>query len=252
MKETVLITGATSGIGASCARAFAQAGYRLIISGRRKERLQQMKESLEQQHPTEVLTLQLDVRDHKQVQQAIDELPEAWSQIDILVNNAGLARGLNTIDQGLLEDWDQMIDTNVKGMLYVTRTVSPGMVARKRGHIINIGSVAGREVYPKGNVYCATKHAVNALNQGMRIDLVPHGIKVTQVSPGAVETEFSKVRFHGDEQKAKEVYKGFTPLSGDDVAGVVMFVATLPPHVNVNDILVMPTAQAAAGIIHKE
>lgn len=251
MKKTVLITGASSGIGSSCANDFAEAGYRVIITGRRQQRLEQLKETLVKQHTAEVHVLVMDVRNPQQVKQAIDSLIAPWNEIDILINNAGLALGLDTIDQGNPDDWEQMIDTNIKGLLYMTRYISPGMISRKKGHIINVGSVAGREVYAKGNVYCATKHAVDALNQGMRIDMLAHGIKVSQVSPGATQTEFSKVRFHGDEKKADDVYKGFKPLSAQDVSKVILFVASLPEHVNINDLLLMPTAQAAAGIIHK-
>ena len=252
MKRITLITGATSGIGKACALRFARMGNPIIITGRRINHLENIKKEIEETYGVPVLTLSFDVRNNNDVRVAIEGLPDDWKEIDILVNNAGLARGLDTIDEGSLEDWEQMIDTNVKGLLYVTRAVAPGMKSRGRGHIINIGSIAGREVYPKGNVYCSTKYAVDALSQGMRIDLVSHRIKVTQVSPGAVETEFSKVRFHGDDERAKNVYKGFQPLSGDDVAEVVAYVTTLPPHVNINDLLIMPTAQASAAIIHKE
>lgn len=252
MKRTIFITGSTSGIGEACARTFAEAGFRIIISGRRQERLDQLKAELEQQYRADVLALQMDVRVRQEVENAIQGLPKPWDQIDILVNNAGLALGLDPIHQGDIDEWDQMIDTNIKGLLYVSRAVIPGMVARGHGHIIKIGSIAGREVYTKGNVYNATKFAVDALNKAMRLDLVQHGIKVSQVSPGAVETEFSRVRFRGDSQKAKEVYKGFQPLTGEDVAKAVYFVATLPAHVNVDDLLLMPAAQASATIIHKK
>jgi 3-hydroxy acid dehydrogenase / malonic semialdehyde reductase len=252
MNKTVMITGASSGIGAECAKAFGSAGYNLIITGRRMERLQELKKQVEEDHVVEVLALKLDVRDREQVNQAIEGLEGHWRNIDILVNNAGLALGLEMIQEGHHDDWNQMIDTNIKGLLYVSRAVIPLMIERREGHIINIGSIAGREVYPKGNVYCATKHAVDALSQGMRIDLVQHGIKVSQVSPGATDTEFSKVRFHGDEKRAKDVYQGYHPLSGADVAHVVLFVASLPGHVNVNDLLLMPTAQASATVFHKK
>ncbi|MEE4177012.1 MAG: SDR family oxidoreductase [Bacteroides sp.] len=252
MTKTTMITGATSGIGKACAMRFAAMGNKLIITGRRVNRLENLKSEIEDTWHVPVLLLNFDVRDNKAVRAAIDGLPDDWKEIDILVNNAGLALGFDPIEEGSLEDWEQMIDTNIKGLLFVTRAVSPGMKMRKKGHIINIGSIAGREVYPKGNVYCSTKHAVDALSQGMRIDLVSHGIKVTQISPGAVETEFSKVRFHGDDERAKNVYKGFKPLSGEDVAEVVAYVTTLPGHVNINDLLIMPAAQASAAIIHKE
>lgn len=252
MSKTTMITGASSGIGKACARQFAAMAHKLILTGRRLERLEALKDELEKEFDVPVLILHFDVREHKAVEQAIGGLSDYWSEIDILVNNAGLALGLDTIDEGSLADWEQMIDTNIKGLLYVTRAVAPGMKKRGHGHIINIGSVAGREVYPKGNVYCATKYAVDALTKGMRIDLVGAGIKVTQISPGAVETEFSQVRFHGDQERASNVYKGYQPLSGKDVAHVVAFAASLPEHVNINDLLLMPTAQAAATIFNKK
>lgn len=252
MSKITMITGATSGIGKACALRFAAMGHKLILTGRRIDRLEAMKDDIEKAFAVPVLILPFDVRDQKAVEKAVNGLSDYWSDIDILVNNAGLALGLHSIEEGLLSDWEQMIDTNIKGLLYVTRAVAPGMKNRGRGHIVNIGSIAGREVYPKGNVYCATKHAVDALSQGMRIDLVSYGIKVTQISPGAAETEFSKVRFYGDEERARNVYKGFKPLSGNDVAEVVAFVVNLPEHVNINDLLLMPTAQASATIFHKK
>jgi 3-hydroxy acid dehydrogenase / malonic semialdehyde reductase len=252
MKKTVFLTGASSGIGQSCARVFAASAYRLILAARRGQKLEELKQELEQDFGAEVKTLIIDVRDAGMVQEAIQSLKAPWNNIDILVNNAGLALGLDNIDSGSLEDWDRMIDTNIKGLLYVSRAIIPGMVERKSGHIINIGSIAGRQVYAKGNVYCATKHAVDAISQGMRIDLVEHGIKVSQVSPGATKTEFSNVRFHGDDKRAESVYRGYKPLSGDDVAAVVSFIASLPGHVNVDDLLLMPAAQAAASIFHKQ
>lgn len=251
MKQTVCITGATSGIGLACAHVFAKNGYRLIVCGRRADRLLSIKKQLEQENDAEVYTIQLDVRERDAVSQSFHLLPPNWQAIDILINNAGLALGLDFIDDGDIDHWDQMIDTNIKGLLYVSRAIIPGMRERKKGHIINIGSIAGRETYPKGNVYCATKHAVDAISKGMRIDLVSHGIKVSQVSPGAVNTEFSQVRFDGDQERAKAVYKGFTPLHGEDVAGVVFYVASLPPHVNIDDVLVMPVSQASATTIHR-
>jgi 3-hydroxy acid dehydrogenase / malonic semialdehyde reductase len=252
MSKITMITGATSGIGKACALRFAAMGHKLILTGRRIDRLEAMKDDIEKAFAVPVLILHFDVREQKAVEKAVNGLSDYWSDIDILVNNAGLALGLHSIEEGLLSDWEQMIDTNIKGLLYVTRAVAPGMKNRGRGHIVNIGSIAGREVYPKGNVYCATKHAVDALSQGMRIDLVSYGIKVTQISPGAAETEFSKVRFHGDEERAKNVYKGFKPLRGNDVAEVVAFVVNLPEHVNINDLLLMPAAQASATIFHKK
>lgn len=249
--KTVFITGATSGIGAACAEKFAAAGHQLILCGRRNERLRSLSEKLEKEHKISTLCLALDVRDKDVVDKTIQKMPFHWKKIDVLVNNAGLALGLSGIDEGSTADWEQMIDTNLKGLLYVSRGVIPLMKANGGGHIINIGSIAGVETYPKGNVYCATKHAVASLTKGMRMDLLPYGIKVSLVSPGATETEFSVVRFHGDEQRAKDVYKGYKPLTGDDVADVILFVASLPAHVNVNDLLLMPAAQASATLIHK-
>lgn len=242
-----LITGATSGIGEACARRFAALGHRLILTGRREARLQALAASL----GGPVHTLCFDIRDPQAVQQALGSLPADWKGIDVLVNNAGLAAGLDPIHKGSPDDWEQMIDTNVKGLLYVSRIVSQGMVTRGSGHILNIGSIAGKEVYPNGNVYCASKHAVWALSQGMRMDLLPYGIRVTHIAPGMAETEFSLVRFKGDTARAEKVYEGLTPLSGDDVAQVAVFAATLPPHVCLNDVVVMPTAQASAGQVHR-
>ncbi|MBE0649821.1 MAG: SDR family oxidoreductase [Bacteroidales bacterium] len=252
MQKIVLITGATSGIGLSCARKFAENGNHLIITGRRKERLEEITTEIIQKYKVKVYSLHFDVRDKEAVAKAIASLPDEWSKIDVLINNAGLAVGMNTIQEGVLDDWERMIDTNVKGLLYISRSVLPGMVERKSGHVINIGSIAGKEVYPNGNVYCATKHAVDALTKGMRIDTVHDGIKVTQIAPGAVETEFSIVRFKGDHGKADAVYKGFEPLHPEDIAEVAWFVTTLPANVNINDLTIMPTAQASAGVFHKE
>lgn len=250
--KIAFITGATSGIGKSCALAFAGAGYRLIIAGRRKDLLTSIKTQLENMFHTRVLALVLDVRDRPAVELAVSGLSDDWKNIDILVNNAGLALGLTDIGDGDPDQWDQMIDTNLKGLLYVSRCIIPGMISRKSGHIILIGSIAGREAYPKGNVYCATKSAVDAISRGMRIDLLPHGIKVSQVSPGATETEFSLVRFQGDAQRAEKVYHGFTPLSPDDVASAVLFVASMPAHANVDDLLIMPTRQANATMFNRQ
>lgn len=257
MSKTILITGATSGFGEATARRFAAEGWRVIITGRRKDRLEALRKELEGLHgkmegPPIVHVLHFDVRDNPAVEAAIASLPKEWKSIDVLMNNAGLAAGFDTIQDGSLDDWNAMLDTNVKGLLHVSRTVIPGMIARGKGHIINIGSVAGKEVYPKGNVYCASKHAVDALTKGMRQDLLPHGIKVTQIAPGLAETEFSQVRFHGDEQKAKQVYLGMTPLKGNDIADLVWFAATRPPHVCINDLVVMPTAQAASTQVHRK
>ncbi len=248
MSKTILITGATAGIGAATAERFAQAGHRLILTGRRAERLAELASRLN----TETLTLAFDVRDNAQVKEAIASIPDNWKAIDILVNNAGLAAGMDPVQSGSIDDWEQMIDTNVKGLLYMTREISPGMCERKSGHIINIGSIAGKEVYPNGNVYCATKHAVDALSKAMRIDMLPYGIKVTNVAPGLVETEFSMVRFKGDETRSTNVYQGMEPLTGKDIADVIWYVANTPAHVTINDILVMPTAQAASVHIHRE
>lgn len=252
MSKTVLITGATSGIGRSCADKFASEGNKIIITGRRKERLQEIATDLIHEYKSSVHLLAFDVTDRGQVEAAIAGLPEEYRKIDILINNAGLALGLNTIDEGQPEQWEKMIDTNVKGLLYVTRAVVPLMIARGSGHIINIGSIAGRETYPGGNVYCATKAAVDSLTKAMRMDLVTKNIKVTQVAPGAVETEFSLVRFSGDTDKANAVYKGFEPLLPVDIADVVYYVTTLPERVNINDLLIMPSAQASATVFNKQ
>ncbi|MCF6342681.1 MAG: SDR family oxidoreductase [Bacteroidales bacterium] len=251
MNKITLITGATSGIGKACALHFAQNRHDLILTGRRTERLQELMTALQKEHPVRVHTLAFDIRDRRTTETAIASLPAQWKNIEILVNNAGLASGLNTVQDGLTDDWEKMIDTNIKGLLYVSRAVLPFMIARGKGHVINIGSIAGKEVYPNGNVYCATKFAVDALTKGMRIDLVQHGIKVTQIAPGAVETEFSVVRFHGDKQRAKGVYQGFQPLRAEDVAEVVYYATTLPRHANINDLVLMPTSQASAAIVHK-
>ena len=251
MQKIVLITGTTSGIGQATAKIFAKNGHRLIITGRRETRLKELALQLTTEYGIEILPLVFDVRDSNAVQAAVDSLPAEWRNIDILVNNAGLAVGLGPIQEGQLDDWERMIDTNVKGLLYVTRCFSPLMIANNSGHIINIGSVAGKEVYPNGNVYCATKHAVDALTKAMRIDMVKYGIKVTQIAPGAVETEFSVVRFKGDKTKADNFYKGFTPLTGDDIAALVYYVTTLPAHVCINDMVVTPTSQASATLINR-
>ena len=241
----VLITGATSGIGLASAKKFAQAGYRLVLLARRIERLQALKTDLQEEYSVEAQILVADVRNRTQLETALNSLPESWSCPDVLVNNAGLALGLGTIDQGNPDDWDVMIDTNIKGLLYVTSIISKRMVLREKGHIINIASIAGKEVYPNGNVYCATKFAVDALSRGMRIDLLHAGIKVTNIAPGMVETEFSLVRFKGDAQRAEQTYKGLKPLSAEDVAEAIWFAASQPPHVNINDILLTPLAQGS-------
>ncbi|SIS39623.1 NADP-dependent 3-hydroxy acid dehydrogenase YdfG [Zobellia uliginosa] len=249
MNKTVLITGATSGIGRATAILFAVQGFRLVLCGRRQERLDALEVELGKN--CEVHTLNFDVRDKDAVFEAIGSLPKEFSQIDILVNNAGNAHGLDPIDEGNIDDWDAMIDINVKGLLYVSKAIIPNMVERRSGHIINIGSTAGKEVYPKGNVYCASKHAVDALTKGMRMDLNPYGIKVGSINPGAVETEFSNVRFKGDDDKADSVYEGFDPLLPQDIAEIIHFVVTRPYHVNIADLVVMPTAQASATILNR-
>lgn len=243
MNKTVLVTGATSGFGKAIAQQFAKSGYDVAITGRRKERLEAFSAELEK-NGVNVYTLCFDVRDKEAVDNTIGELKQKVSRIDILVNNAGLASGLGTIDEGDTEDWDKMIDTNVKGLLYVTKAVVPMMKTQKQGHIINIGSTAGKLVYKNGNVYCATKYAVDALTQAMRIDLLPYGIKVTAINPGMAETEFSIVRFHGDEEKAAKVYDDIMPLQAEDIADVVYYCATLPPHVCINDLTLTCTNQA--------
>lgn len=248
MNKIALITGATAGIGEAISKKMASLNYNLIITGRRNERLIALKKELTSAFPIEVLTLNFDVRNLTEVNANIDRLTAEWQNIDVLVNNAGLAAGLGKIQDGVVDDWEQMIDTNIKGLLYVTRKVSPLMIKHQQGHIINIGSIAGKEVYPNGGVYCSTKHAVDALTKGMRMDMVEHGIKVTAIHPGMVETEFSMVRFKGDKAKADAVYQGLTPLYAQDIAEAVEFAVTRPAHVNINDLVIMPTAQASATI----
>jgi NADP-dependent 3-hydroxy acid dehydrogenase YdfG len=248
---TVLITGATSGFGKACAQLFGKNGYDLIITGRRKDRLDALETQLKSEFKIKVKSLNFDVRDQVETEKALNGLDAEWKKIDVLINNAGLAAGLSTIDEGNLDDWERMIDTNLKGLLYVSRIVLPWMKNAKRGHVINIGSIAGKETYKFGNVYCATKHAVDSLTKAMRIDMLPYGIKVTGICPGAAETEFSVVRFHGDEQKAKNVYSGLTPLTAEDIAEIIYFAATRPAHVNINDIVITPTAQANTFYIEK-
>lgn len=247
--KTVLITGATSGIGRATARAFAKNNYKVIICGRREDRLAELQDELSQR--TEVHTLLFDVRQKKAVKESINSLPEEFANIDILINNAGNAHGLDPIQEGDLDDWDAMIDINVKGLLYVSKAIIPKMIERRKGHIINIGSTAAKEVYPNGNVYCATKHAVDALNHGMRMDLNPYGIRVGAIHPGMVETEFSEVRFKGDTERASNVYKGFEPLQPEDIADIIVFVTTRPYHVNIADLMVMSTAQASSTIVNR-
>ena len=249
MTKIALITGATSGIGKATAEIFAKNNYKLVLCGRRQDRLDELQKTLSAH--TEVHTLQFDVRDKKAVSEQIESLPIAFSSIDILINNAGNAHGLDPIQNGNLDDWDAMIDGNIKGLLYVSKAIIPQMIARKSGHIINIGSTAAKEVYPNGNVYCATKHAVDALNQGMRMDLNPFGIRVGAIHPGMVSTEFSNVRFKGDDEKAQNIYKGFAPLQAEDIADIIHFVVSRPYHVNIADLIVMPTAQASSGIVNR-
>lgn len=249
MNKTALITGATSGIGRATARLLAKNNFRLIICGRRAERLAELENELKEF--TDVHSLQFDVSDKQGVNEAINSLPEAFSTIDVLINNAGNAHGLSAIQDGDTDDWDAMIDSNIRGLLYVSKAIIPIMIQQQSGHIINIGSIAGKEVYPNGNVYCATKYAVDALNQGMRMDLNQYGIRVGAINPGAVETEFSEVRFKGDTNRAAAVYRGFEPLKPEDIADIIHFVITRPYHINIADLMVLPTAQAAATIIKK-
>ena len=244
MNPIAIITGASSGIGRATAEILARNDYDVIITGRRMEKLEELEEQIRLKTEADVLSLAFDIRDQDAVMKACEQLTGKWENVDVLVNNAGLAAGMSHIHEGSVDDWEQMIDTNIKGLLYITRNISPGMVKRQKGHIINIGSIAGKEAYEKGNVYNATKFAVDGLTQGMRIDLVDHGIKVTSIDPGAVETEFSLVRFKWDSEKADQVYDGFTPLYAEDIAETILFVVTRPPHVNIDDMVVMPTAQA--------
>ena len=250
--RVVFITGASSGIGRSCVRAFAGTGARLILASRRLKRLEELAVELKRKPGEDILLLAVDVRDQPAVEGAVNGLPAEWGTIDVLVNNAGLSRGLDKLHEGKLDDWEEMIDVNIKGLLYVSRGVIPGMVKRGRGHVINIGSIAGHEVYPGGNVYCATKFAVDALSKGMRLDLSGTGLRVSQVSPGMVETEFSLVRFRGDTERAGKVYKGLTPLSPDDIAEAVVYCATRPLHVNISEMIVMPTDQASTTLVHRK
>lgn len=252
MKNFIIVTGATSGFGEATARLFAENGWNLILTGRRDERLAQLKAELLTEH-NEILTLCFDVRDEQAVEDAFAAVPlELRDRVAVLVNNAGLAVGRGPIQSGVTDDWERMIDTNIKGLLYVSKAVIPWLRSNKGGHIVNLGSIAGKEVYPGGNVYCATKHAVDALSRAMRIDLVEDGIKVTNIAPGAAETEFSIVRFKGDEAVAKSVYDGFDPLVAADIADAIYYVCTRPKHVTINDLVIMPTAQASATVLHKQ
>lgn len=250
MNKVALITGATSGIGKTTALKAAEAGFNIIITGRRSDRLEQLAREI-QEKGVEVLPLHFDIRQQTAVQQAIENLTGNWRNIAVLVNNAGLAVGVSPIQEGVLDDWERMIDTNIKGLLYITRAVAPLMIANNAGHIVNLASIAGKEVYPGGNVYCATKHAVDALSKAMRTDMLKHNIKVTNIAPGMVETEFSIVRYKGDEEAARNVYKGMTPLTNEDIADTILFAITRPPHVCLNDIVIMPTAQANSRDVNK-
>ncbi|HZL10970.1 MAG TPA: SDR family oxidoreductase [Prolixibacteraceae bacterium] len=251
-RKIALITGATAGIGRETALLLAQNNYNLILTGRREERLESLKDELESAFECKIMILNFDIRIKLETETALNSIPEEWKAIDVLLNNAGLAAGIAPVNSADVQDWEDMIDTNIKGLLYTTRIVTPWMVERKSGHIINISSIAGKESYPNGSVYCGTKHAVSAISKAMRIELLPFGIKVSTVAPGAVETEFSLVRFHGDQERANQVYQGFTPLSAKDVAETILFIISRPAHVNIDDLLIMPTSQASARDFHRE
>ncbi len=250
--KTAFITGTTSGFGRAFALRLAKLGYNLIITGRRKERLEELAETIRKDFEVDVLPLNFDVRDNEACKSAVNSLPSTFQKIDLLVNNAGLAAGASPFDECNLDDFEQMLDTNVKGLLYITKLIVPGMIERQSGHIVNISSIAGIEVYPNGSVYCASKHAVNAITKGLRVDLVKHGIRVSSISPGMVETEFSIVRYHGDETKAKAVYQGVEPLNAEDIADALEFIVTRPPHVMINDIQINPSQQANTYITHRK
>lgn len=251
-EQIVVITGASSGIGASCAKMFAKEGASLILAARRRDKLEEVATEIKQAYQSQIYLLEMDVSDRHGVAKSMDSLPESWRNVDILVNNAGLSRGLDKLQSGDIQNWEEMIDTNVKGLLYVTRSLLPGMVERNQGHIINIGSIAGHQAYPGGNVYCATKAAVRALSQGLKMDLLGTPIRVSCVDPGSVETDFSKVRFRGDTEKAAKVYQGMNPLTPDDIAEIVVFCATRPAHVNLSEVLVLATDQSSATMIHRQ
>lgn len=250
--QIVLITGASSGIGEACARIFAQAGAKLILVARRQDRLEQLAEQLSKVSACELHLLPLDVCDRSGVESALNQLPTPWSAVDILINNAGLSRGLDKLHEASIQDWEEMIDTNIKGLLYMTRSLLPGMVSRGRGHVINIGSIAGHQTYPGGSVYCATKAAVKSISEGLKQDLLGTPVRVSSVDPGMVETEFSNVRFHGDTERAKNVYKGLTPLTPDDIADVIFFCATRSPHVNISEVILMPVDQASVTLVNRQ
>lgn len=249
--KIVLITGASSGIGKACAEQFATLGARLILTARRRDRLEQLAKDLKEQHKADVLPIQLDIQNNNEITSAITSLPKNWHDIDILINNAGLALTTDSIQDGDPDNWDIMINTNLRGLLYVTRAILPGMIARKSGHIVNIGSVAGHDYYPRGNVYCATKHAVKAISKSLRIDLLGMSVRVTEIDPGCVETEFSEVRWK-DKKRAKEFYSGFTPLIGKDIADAVIYSVTRPPHVNIAEMVVFPTEQASIHHLYRQ
>jgi 3-hydroxy acid dehydrogenase/malonic semialdehyde reductase len=251
-EQIVAITGASSGIGAACAKMFAREGTSLILAARRRDKLEAVAAEIEQDYQSQVYLLEMDVSDRAMVEASLASLPESWRKVDILVNNAGLSRGLDKLQTGAIQNWEEMIDTNFKGLLYVTRSLLPGMIARNQGHIINIGSIAGHQAYVGGNVYCATKAAVRTLSQGLKMDLLGTPIRVSCVDPGTVETEFSKVRFRGDSAKADKVYQGFKPLTPDDIAEVVVFCATRPSHVNMSEVLVLTTDQSSATMINRQ
>lgn len=251
MKRIALITGATAGIGRATAILLARNDFNVIITGRRKNLLSEVKKNIKSETSAEILPICFDIRIHAEVMSALESMPDKWKKIDVLINNAGLAAGLDHIHEGSIADWEQMIDTNIKGLLYITKEVSGWMVKNGAGHIVNIGSIAGKEVYEKGGVYCATKYAVDALSQGMRIDLVSHNIKVTCIEPGMVNTEFSMVRFKGDRERTDKVYEGVIPLYAEDIAEAILFAVTRPAHVTINEMLIMPTAQASATIVHR-
>jgi hypothetical protein len=251
-QKIALITGATAGIGYETALLLAQNNYDLILTGRRKDRLDALENKLKSAFSCKIITLNFDIRIKTETEDALNSLPEEWKAIDLLLNNAGLAAGLAPINSADVDDWERMIDTNVKGLLYISRIVSSWMIERQKGHIINISSIAGRESYPNGSVYCGTKHAVEAISRAMRIELLPYGIKVTTLSPGAVETEFSVVRFRGDQERADQVYKGFKPLSPKDIAETILFIASRPPHVNIDDLLILPTSQGSARDVFRK
>ncbi len=249
--KIVLITGASSGIGAACAEIFAEAGAKLILVARRQDRLEEIGRELKEKYSCQSHLIRLDVRDRDQVAATFASLPPEWCAVDVLINNAGLSRGLDKLYQGNIDDWEEMIDTNVKGLLYVTRSLVPGMVARDRGHIVNIGSIAGHQTYPGGNVYCGSKAAVRSISEGLKQDLLGTAIRVTSIDPGMVETEFSQVRFHGDSDRAQQVYQNLTPLTAYDIAEVIFFCVTRPAHVNISEMLLVPTDQATATLVHR-